>query len=75
MVKLVLVQNGVLAARSCQYSQHLTKLSLAGVSIYADEYSLKSRGIETSDLSENIKATDLNLVVDAMALGEKVIWY
>jgi predicted peroxiredoxin len=74
-VTLFLVQNGVLPARRGPKSAELTTLSEAGVTIMADEFSLRERGIDSSRLSEVVQASPLDLVIDQMAEGTKTIWH
>ncbi len=40
----------------------------------ADSFSLRERGIPTERLAERIQAAELDVVVDHMAEGRKVIW-
>ena len=73
-VTLFLVQNGVLPARSCAASASLAALSKAGVSVLADEFSLRERGIATGELAAAVKPVALDAVVDQMVAGAKVLW-
>ena len=70
-VTLFLVQNGVLPARSGD----LTKAAGAGVKVLADSFSLKERGIEENRLVSGVAAAPLDVVLDALAEGAKVIWH
>lgn len=74
-VTLFLVQNGVLPARRGPRSAELAALNEAGVTIMADEFSLRERGIDSSRLSEVVQASPLDLVIDQMAEGTKTIWH
>ena len=74
-VTLFLVQNGVLPARSGARSGDLTKLAGAGVKVLADSFSLRERGIEEAGLASGIAAAPLDVVLDALAEGAKVIWH
>jgi sulfur relay (sulfurtransferase) complex TusBCD TusD component (DsrE family) len=49
-VTLFLVQNGVLPARRSAESEALSKLADAGVTVLADEFSLRERGIATESV-------------------------
>ena len=51
-VTLLLVQNGVLAARPSAHSATLSALGRSGVKVLADDFSLKERGI--SKLAEGV---------------------
>ena len=74
-VTLFLVQNGVLAARRSTASKALTKLAQAGVTVLADDFSLKERGISNDRLAEGIKPAPLDTVVDQLAEGVKTLWH
>ena len=74
-VTLFLVQNGVLPARSGPRSGELTKLAGAGVRVLADSFSLRERGIDETGLASGIAAAPLDIVLDALAEGAKVIWH
>jgi len=74
-VTLFLVQNGVLPAQSGARSSDLTKLAGAGVRVHADSFSLKERGIDEKGLASGVAAAQLEVVLDALAEGAKVIWH
>jgi predicted peroxiredoxin len=74
-VTVFLVQNGVLPARAGARSGDLTKLAGAGVRVLADSFSLKERGIDEKRLASGIAAAPLDIVLDALAEGAKVIWH
>ena len=74
-VTLFLVQNGVLPARSGAHSGDLAKLAGTGVSVLADSFSLKERGIDEKRLALGVKAAPLDVVLDALAAGARVIWH
>jgi sulfur relay (sulfurtransferase) complex TusBCD TusD component (DsrE family) len=73
-VTLFLVQNGVLPARTSKHSQALTDLAGKKVTVLADAFSLKERGIDAGKLAEGVSAAELETVVDAMAAGHKTMW-
>jgi hypothetical protein len=74
-VTLFLVQNGVLPARPGAHSADLTSLAGAGVHVLADSFSLKERGIDEKRLASGVAAAPLDVVLDALAEGAKVIWH
>jgi sulfur relay (sulfurtransferase) complex TusBCD TusD component (DsrE family) len=74
-VTVFLVQNGVLPARAGVRAGNLGKLPGAGVKVLADSFSLKERGIDEARLAPGIAAAPLDLVIDALAEGAKVIWH
>ncbi len=74
-VTLFLVQNGVLPARSGARLGDLAELAGAGIRVLADSFSLKERGIDETRLAPGIAAAPLDVVLDALAEGAKVIWH
>jgi len=74
-VTLFLVQNGVLNARRGSKSQLLSDAASAGVTILADEFSLRERGIGGGRLTEGVAPSQLDVVIDRMAEGTKTIWH
>jgi len=74
-VTLFLVQNGVFAARPGTSTARLTALAEAGVTVLADSFSLRERGISAGRLAEKVKASELDIVVDHLAQGRKVVWH
>jgi len=74
-VTVFLVQNGVLPARSGAHSDDLTKLAGAGIRVLADSFSLKERGIDEKRLASGVAAAPLEVVIDALSEGAKVIWH
>jgi predicted peroxiredoxin len=74
-VTLFLVQNGVLPARQSSHSRALTAVAKKGVQVLADEFSLRERGISGHRLAEGVKAAPLDVVVDQLEEGRKVLWH
>ena len=74
-VTLFLVQNGVLPARSGARSGEMARLADAGVRVLADSFSLRERGIDAGRLASSVEAAPLDVVIDALAEGAKVIWH
>jgi hypothetical protein len=73
-VTLFLVSNGVLPARPCAHSDRLTELSQQSVTVLADSFSLRERGIDPAGLTSGVAAGELDLVVDAMVDGAQTMW-
>jgi len=65
----------VLPARPCIHSAALTSLAQAGVTILADDFSLRERGIAASSLVQGVRAAALDVVIDGMVGGAKMIWH
>lgn len=74
-VTLVLVQNGVLAAREGEHTFWFAELRRAGVEILADGFSLAERGITAARLSPSVKAAALDVVIDRLGEGGKALWH
>ena len=74
-VTLFLVQNGVLPARPCDASKTLTDMSRHGVEVLADDFSLQERGIDPGSLAEGVMAASLEVVIEQMVDGRKVLWH
>src|SRR5215469_1647259 len=74
-VILYLVQNGVLPARPGSRSTGLADLLQAGVEVLADDFSLRERGIPAGRLQAGIKPSPLDVVIDGMTEGCKLIWH
>jgi intracellular sulfur oxidation DsrE/DsrF family protein len=69
------VQNGVLPARRSSKSAGLSALARAGVEVLADDFSLRERGIESGRLADGVKPASIDVVVERLAAGHKVIWH
>jgi len=74
-VTLFLVQNGVFPARPSAHSSDLARVAGAGVRVLADSFSLRERGIDAGRLASSVAAAPLDIVIDALAEGAKVIWH
>jgi predicted peroxiredoxin len=72
-VTVFLVQNGVLPARAGSRSDRFDALVASGVTVLADDFSLKERAIDR--LVDGIEPAPLEVVVDALADGVKTIWH
>ncbi|HLY47533.1 MAG TPA: hypothetical protein VKQ73_18285 [Stellaceae bacterium] len=72
-VTLLLVQNGVLAARPSAHSAALSALRRSGVEVLADDFSLRERGIST--LADGVAAAPIDIVVDHLEAGHKTLWH
>src|SRR5262245_36288163 len=74
-VSVFLVQNGVLAARRNARATGLDQLAKGGVEVLADEFSLRERGITPDRLTPGISPVALDVVIDRLADGWKVLWH
>ena len=73
-VSLFLVENGVFAARRRAGSGVLDPVKKAGVSVRADEFALRERGIDGNDLAPGITSAPLDFIIERMAGGANVMW-
>ena len=72
-VTLFLAQNGVLSARPSAHSAALGALAQSGVTVLADDFSLKERGI--NKLADGVAAASIEVVLDHLAAGHKTLWH
>ena len=73
-VTVFLVQNGVLAARKS--ARQLQRLAEIGVTLRADDLSLRERGINAEELRPGIQESGIDELVDAIAQDNtKAMWH
>ena len=72
-VTLFLAQNGVLSARPSAHSGALSALAQSGVTVLADDFSLRERGI--AKLAPGVAAAPIDVVVDHIAAGHRTLWH
>jgi hypothetical protein len=73
-VTLFLVENAVLAARSRARFAGFARLKKAGVTLIADEFALRERGITVAELVPEVKAGRIDLLVAELGRGAKALW-
>jgi predicted peroxiredoxin len=74
-VTLFLVQNGVFVARIGARTEALTSAVRAGVTILADEFSLRERGIPKERLAAAVTPSSLDAVLEHLEQGGKALWH
>ena len=75
-VTVFLVQNGVLAARKQARRSHLPQLLKAGVTVLADDFSLRERAIQSDECQSAIKTASIDQLVDLLVEeNAKAIWH
>ena len=74
-VTLFLVQNGVFAARKSARTRAVEALAGAGVTVLADAFSLRERGIAKDRLAADVRASELDIIIVHLAEGRRVIWH
>lgn len=73
-VTVFLIQNGVLAAR--KDAGRLRRLKEAGLTLLADDLSLRERGIKAEELVQGIQESGIDRLVEAIAQeNTKAIWH
>ncbi len=71
---VLLTDNGVFAARIGAATDALDVLSSAGVGVFADNFSLSERGIESASLAPGVRPATVDLVIDRLLEGASVMW-
>ncbi len=77
-VTLFLIQNGVLTTRTGVKDNPLDGLSEKGpaVTVLADEFSLRERGISQGSLVEGVEVSNVDSLVDMLAQADtKAVWH
>ena len=73
-VTVFLVQNGVLATR--RSTGRLERLADAGVTLLADDLSLRERGIRAEELAPGVQEATIDTLVEAIAQeNTKAVWH
>lgn len=74
-VTVFLVQNGVMTARRNAKNSPLPQLVEAGITLIADDFSLRERGILSDELSPGVQLSGMAMLVDLLAEeNTKSIW-
>ena len=75
-VTVFLIQNGVLATRRNARDPYLARLTQGGIRLLADDFSLCERGIQSSELHPGVRASSIEVLVDALLQeNTKPIWH
>jgi len=75
-VIVYLVQNGVLAARKKADGSHLPVMYEAGVTLLADGFSLRERGIQPAELTPCVLEAGIDALVDLIVTeNSRTIWH
>lgn len=74
-VTLFLIENGVLGARRSQASEALSSVADRGVTVLADAFSLRERGVELSRLARGIERASIDAIVDRLERGAISLWH
>jgi hypothetical protein len=75
-VTVFLVQNAVLATRAGARGSRLPALAGAGVNVWADDFSLRERGITAGEMTPGVRETPIDALVDLLTqAGTKAVWH
>ena len=75
-VTFYLVQNGVIPTRRGSRFERVAELAQAGVSVVADDFSLRERAIPQAKLHPNVTISTVDALVDLLVQdGTKAIWH
>jgi predicted peroxiredoxin len=75
-VTVFLVQNGVFGSREAARGSALPRLARAGVSVLADDFSLRERGIEPDEMAFGVREASIDTLVDlVMRPATKTLWH
>ena len=75
-VTLFLVQNGVLACRRNLRDSYLARLAEVGVTVLADDFSLRERGMPDADLPSSVQQSNIEILVGTLVQeNTKAIWH
>ena len=71
---MMLVENGVIAARNGAAVPWMDALKADGVAVVADRYALRERGIGENELAEGVIGAELGIVIDWLDAGARILW-
>ena len=75
-VTVFLVQNAVLATRQHARGSRVGRLAAMGVTVLADDFSLRERGIEANELAAGVQPAPIGRLVDLMTQPDaKTLWH
>ena len=75
-VTVFLVQNGVLAARKQARRSQLPQLLESGVTVLADDFSLRERGVQSDEWQPTVKTASIDQLVDLLVQEDtKAVWH
>ena len=73
-VTVFLVENAVLGARASARLGDIPKLAKAGVTVLADEFALRERGVGRDEVLAAVRPAGLESLVALLAAGAKTRW-
>jgi hypothetical protein len=75
-VTVFLVQNAVLATRRAAHESYLARLPQTGLTVLVDDFSLRERGIQPTEMLPGIQSSSVEVLVDLLVQEDtKAIWH
>jgi len=75
-VIIYLVQNGVLAVRQKAVGSHLARLAKEGITLMADDFSLRERGIVATEMISGVQESNVAELIEVLVRNNtKAIWH
>ena len=74
-VTIFLVQNGVLPARNAARSGLANVSRVSGITVLADDFSLRERGISQNELLAGVTPSAIGAVIDCLERRATTIWH
>ena len=74
-VRMLLVQHGVSVAHRDTNSRAFDDLLNSGVQVFVDEHALAERNLHAQELRANVDIAGMQMVIQALLSGDKVIWH
>ncbi len=74
-VKIFLIEDGILLRKGQALEEKVKDLAESGVSIKAEDISLKTRGISEDKLVDDIEVSNLDELFDSIVEFDRVAWF
>ena len=74
-VEILLIENGVMAARTGAKADDLATTLKAGIPIMADEFAMRERALARNALLRGVNAAAIGTVIERMADGWNIVWH
>ncbi|MFQ6051801.1 MAG: DsrE family protein [Candidatus Hydrothermarchaeota archaeon] len=74
-VKIFLIEDGVLLRKGQEIEEKVKETAEAGISIKAEDISLKTRGVSEDKLVDNIEVSNLDELFDSIIEFDRVVWF
>lgn len=74
-VRLLLVQHGVSVAHRAASSPAFDELLNSGVHVFVDKHALAERNLRAQELHANVNIAGIEMVIQALLSGDRVIWH